>query len=369
MTPESPKPPVDFGELIARPSPWLSGEGPHSEMVLSTRMRLARNLQSVPFTHRARDEQLQGVLMNVSAAAQRADSFGEGLLLRMNELSSLERQILVERHLVSHELGDGARPRGIVVAAEERLSLMVNEEDHIRLQSMASGFQLAEAWSMADGADDELEQSLDYAFSEEIGYLTSCPTNAGTGLRASVLIHLPALVLLEEIQRVLKSVTQVGLNVRGLYGEHSEVMGNLFQISNQTTLGRSEHDSIEQLDRVTRQIIGWEEKARERMMRDARVQVEDKVWRAYGTLRYCRSIQTREVINLCSAVRFGVALGIPGLCPLRVVNELLVITQPAHLQRAHGGPLAAADRNVVRAEVVRERLSAAERDEGKRPGR
>ena len=368
MSEAIPVPPADFGDLLQRPTPWLAGDGPHAEMVLSTRMRLARNLSSVPFTHRARDEQLQGVLMSVAGCAQRSTLFSGGLLLRMNELSAIDRQILVERHLVSHELGDGARPRGILIGADTRLSLMINEEDHLRLQTMASGFQLADAWSLADHADDELESGLDYAFSEEIGYLTSCPTNAGTGLRASVLIHLPALVLLEEIQRVLKSVAQVGLNVRGLYGEHSEVMGNLFQISNQTTLGRSELDSIEQLDRVTRQIVGWEEKARERMMRDARVQVEDKVWRAFGTLRYCRSIQTREVINLCSAVRLGVALGVSGLCSLGTLNELLVLTQPAHLQRAHGGPLTPAERNVVRADVVRERLAASESHGRRRRG-
>ena len=356
--------PESFADLITRPSPWLSGEGPHAEMVLSTRIRLARNLRSVPFTHRARDEQLQGVLLSVSSAAQRSKSFERGLLLRMNEMTPVERQILVERHLVSHELGDGARPRGIMIAADERLSLMINEEDHLRLQSMTPGFQLADAWSLADVADDELDQALDFAFSDEIGYLTSCPTNAGTGLRASVLIHLPALVLLEEIQKVLKGITQVGLNVRGLYGEHSEVMGNLFQISNQTTLGRSERDSIESLERVTRQIIEHEEGARDRMMRDARVQIEDKVWRAYGTLRYCRSIQSREVINLCSAVRLGVALGLPGLCPLRVVNELLILTQPAHLQRFFGGELSPAERNVYRAQLVRERLAAAEHEPG-----
>jgi protein arginine kinase len=355
-----------FETLVERPSPWLSGDGPHADMVLSTRIRLARNLQSVPFTHRARDEQLQGVLMSVAGASQRSQAFAGGMLLRMNEMSSIERQILVERHLVSHELGDGSRPRGIVVAPEERLSLMINEEDHLRLQSIASGFQLAEAWTRADAADDELDQSLDFAFSEEIGYLTSCPTNAGTGLRASVLIHLPALVLLEEIQKVLKSIMQVGLNVRGLYGEHSEVMGNLFQISNQTTLGRSERDSIESLERVTRQIVETEERARERMMRDARVQIEDKVWRAYGTLRYCRSVHSREVINLCSAVRLGVALGLSGLCPLHVVNELLVLTQPAHLQRQFGAEMTPAERNVARAQLVRDRLAAAEREgEGK----
>ena len=359
--------PRDFGDLFATTSPWLQGEGPHAEMVLSTRIRLARNLRDVPFTHRAREEQLQGVVASVTSAAQVSPSLRDGLLLRMSECTAIERQVLVERHLVSHELGDGARPRGILVAPDQRLSLMINEEDHLRLQALTPGFQLSEAWSLADRCDDELDPALEFAFSEEIGYLTSCPTNAGTGLRASVLIHLPALVLLEEIQRVLKSVMQVGLNVRGLYGEHSEVMGNLFQISNQTTLGRSERDSIESLERVTRQIIETEERARERMLRDARVQIEDKVWRAYGTLRYCRSIHAREVINLCSAVRLGVAMGLPGLCALRTLNELLVLTQPAHLQRSHGGELTPAERNIVRAGLVRERLAAAERDAGASP--
>jgi len=363
----SPAAPRDFTELFESTSPWLMGEGPNAEMVLSTRIRLARNLRDVPFTHRAREEQLQGVMASVASAAQASQAFHDGLLLRMNECTAIERQVLVERHLVSHELGDGARPRGILIAPDARLSLMINEEDHLRLQSLTPGLQLAEAWSLADAADDELDASLEFAFSDEIGYLTSCPTNAGTGLRASVLIHLPALVLLEEIQRVLKSIMQVGLNVRGLYGEHSEVMGNLFQISNQTTLGRGERDSIESLERVTRQIIETEERARERMMRDARVQIEDKVWRAYGTLRYCRSIHAREVINLCSAVRLGVAMGLPGLCPLRTLNELLVLTQPAHLQRSQGGELSPADRNIVRAQLVRERLAAAELGSGANP--
>ena len=242
--------------------------------------------------------------------------------------------------------------------------MMINEEDHVRLQSMASGFQLAEAWAAADKVDDELADALDFAFSEEIGYLTSCPTNTGTGLRASVLIHLPALVLLQEIHKVLKSVMQVGLNVRGLYGEHSDVMGNLFQVSNQTTLGQSERDSIESLDRVARQVMETETRARERLVRDARVQTEDKVWRAYGLLRYCRAVSAQEVINLCSAVRLGVSLGLPGLCPLRVINELLVLTQPAHLQRYYGGELTPAERNVYRAQLVRERLAAAEGNSG-----
>ena len=354
--------PQSFDELFNTSAPWWKGEGPHADMVLSTRIRLARNLRDVPFTHRARDEQLHGVLASVTNAVGSSGTLKGGLFLKMQECSAIDRQVLVERHLVSHELGDGARPRGIYVAPDDRISIMVNEEDHLRLQSLTPGFQLAEAWALADATDDELDRTLEYAFSDEIGYLTACPTNAGTGLRASVLIHLPALVLLEEIQRVLKSIMQVGLNVRGLYGEHSEIMGNLFQISNQTTLGRGERDSIESLERVTKQIIETEERARERMLRDARTQLEDKVWRAYGTLRYCRSIQAKEVINLCSAVRLGVAMGLQGLCPLRVVNELLVLTQPAHLQRQAGVEMAPPERNIRRAQVVRERLAAAEHE-------
>jgi protein arginine kinase len=356
--------PQGFDDLVSRPSPWLNGEGPFSGIVLSTRIRLARNLSGVPFTHRARDEQLMGVLGNVERAVRSSAAFTQPITLHMSDMSTLERQVLVERHLVSHELGDGTRPRGIAIAADEKVSVMINEEDHLRLQVMAPGLQPAEAWTMADAADDDLGGSLDYAFSEEIGYLTSCPTNAGTGLRASVLIHLPALVLLKDIHQVLKSVMQVGLNVRGLYGEHSDVMGNLFQVSNQTTLGVSERDSIESLERVTRRIIDMEERARERMIRDARVQLEDKVWRGYGELRFCRSISSREVIELCSVVRMGAALGFPGLCPLRVLNELLILTQPAHLQRQFGGEMTPAERNVYRARLVRERLEAAERTAG-----
>ncbi|NOT33962.1 MAG: protein arginine kinase, partial [Candidatus Eisenbacteria bacterium] len=353
-----------FDHRAAGPSPWLDGSGPFGDRVVSTRVRLARNLANVPFTHRARDEQLQGVLGSVVRAAEQAGALAGGRLLRMDTLSEIERQVLVERHLVSHEMGRDARPRGLLIGREERLSIMINEEDHVRLQSLASGFQLHDAYAAVERADDDLDDSLEFAFSEEIGYLTACPTNTGTGMRASVLIHLPALVLLKEIQKVITGITQVGLNVRGLYGEHSAPMGNLFQISNQTTLGRTEQDSIESLERVSRQVLEAEERARERLVRDARVQIEDKVWRAYGLLRHCRSASSEEVINLCSAVRLGVSLGIEGLPPIAVLNEMLVHTQPAHLQQRAGGELGADERNVVRARYVRERLAASERATG-----
>jgi protein arginine kinase len=251
-----------------------------------------------------------------------------------------------------------------VLAAGERLSIMVNEEDHLRLQALCSGFQLAEAWALANKADDELEEALDYAFVDDLGYLTACPTNVGTGMRASVLIHLPALVLTKQIDKVLKSVMQVGLAVRGLYGEGSDVMGNLFQLSNQTTLGHSEQESVESLDRVTRQILDYEERARDVMLRDARTQIADKVWRAYGGLRYGRSMSSQEVINLCSALRLGVALGFTGLPALSAINQLLVLTQPAHLMRSAGRALEAPERNVLRADLVRAHLERSNLETG-----
>lgn len=357
-------PSADFAGLFATPAPWLRGTGPHADMVLSTRIRLARNLKDVPFTHRAKDEQLLEVIARVHGAVKAAPSLTGGLLLKMQECSPIERQVLLERHLVSNELCDGARPRGIYVAQDDRVSVMINEEDHIRLQSLTPGFQLAEAWGLADAADDGLDAALEYAFSEDIGYLTACPTNAGTGLRASVLIHLPALMMTGGIQPVLKSITQVGLSIRGMYGEHSDTIGAMFQISNQTTLGRSENDSIESLERVTRQVIETEERARERMLRDARVETEDHVWRAYGLLRYCRAIQSKEVINLLSKVRLGVVMGLEGLCSLRVLNELMVQSQPAHLQQMAGREMNPDERKLYRAQVVRERLAAAERETG-----
>jgi protein arginine kinase len=355
---------MNLDQLARDPSPWLDASGPHADMVLSTRVRLARNLVGVPFTHRARDEQLVSVLGAVERAAESSDTFKGGGLLKMHELTPVDRQFLVERHLVSHELSDGARPRGLYVTPGERLSIMVNEEDHLRLQALCSGFQLAEAWAVAEHADDEIDGALEYAFTDELGYLTACPTNVGTGMRASVLIHLPALVLTKQIDKVLKSIMQVGLAVRGLYGEGSEVMGNLFQISNQTTLGHSEKESVESLDRVSRQILDYEERARDVLVRDAKTQIEDKVWRAYGSLRYGRSMASEEVINLCSAIRLGVALGFAGLPPLKTLNELLVLTQPAHLTRRAGRDLGAPERNALRAELVRSHLERANFETG-----
>jgi protein arginine kinase len=337
---------------------WLDGSGPSSDVVLSTRVRLARNLKEVPFTHRAREEQLAMVYSSVVSAVRKTPALVSSSALQMRDLTPLDRQFLVERHLISHDLADNGRLRGLLLVPDESVSAMVNEEDHLRLQALASGFQLRSAWESVNSIDDELGQDLDYAFSEDLGYLTACPTNAGTGMRASVLIHLPSLVLTKQISRVLQGITQVGLAVRGFYGEGSQIMGNFFQISNQTTLGQSEKETIESLERVTRQIIEYEQRARDELLKDARVQIEDKIWRAYGALKHSRVISSSEVVNLSSAVRFGVALQIEGLASVRTLNELLIRTQPAHIQLAAGQEMEQRERNVIRANYVRSLLDS-----------
>ncbi len=293
------------------------------------------------------------VYSSVLSAVRKTPALAQSLALEMRELTPLDRQFLVERHLISNDLADNGKLRGLLVLPDESISAMVNEEDHLRLQALASGFQLRSAWESVNAIDDELAQDLDYAFSDELGYLTACPTNVGTGMRASVLIHLPSLVLTKQIGRVLQGITQVGLAVRGFYGEGSQIMGNFFQISNQTTLGQNERETIDSLERVTKQIIDSEQRARDELLKDARVQIEDKIWRAYGTLRHSRVISSQEVVNLSSAVRFGVALRIEGLASVQTLNELLVRSQPAHLQVKAGRELEQRERNILRAEYIR----------------
>lgn len=340
--------------MVGSAPSWLEGTGPRPEIVLSSRVRLARNLAAYPFTQRAKASQLQEVVAEVTRAAMANEVFKDALVVDIRELSDIDRRFLLERHLISHEMMVQRRDGALIVTEGETLSIMINEEDHLRLQSIGSGLQLMDAYRRVDAVDDTLEESLQYAFSDRWGYLTACPTNTGTGMRASVLIHLPALVHTKEIDKALRGASQVGLAVRGFYGEGTEVKGNLFQISNQTTLGRSEEDSIEALDRVTRQIIDYELRQREVLMESAPRQVEDKIWRAYGILTNARILNSDEVMSISSAVRLGIGLGLVDVLPLPVLNELVILTQPAHLQRFYRSEMEPAERDMKRAEFVRE---------------
>lgn len=342
---------------------WLEASGEHADIVLSTRVRVARNLQGHAFGSRARVNDREAVLGRLRSSLAGARSLGTPTVLTMAELGARSRRILLERRLVSRELlgdpdGGVASGAAVVLSDHDPLSVMVNEEDHLRLQGLMSGLRLQETWNAVDRLDEELGQELPYAYHSEFGFLTSCPTNVGTGLRASVLMHLPGLVLTKEIGKVLQGLGQVGLTFRGLYGEGSEVVGNFFQVSNQTTLGKTEEDLVDHLDRIVRQVIQYENQARHVLLRDARAVTEDKIWRAYGLLRYARSLSFEEMMNLLSGVRLGASLKLlPGL-RVYTLNKIMIFTQPAHLEQAAGRDLPPAESDAHRAAYVRRVLAA-----------
>ena len=341
---------------------WLEGSGPHAGIVLSTRVRLARNLQGHKFNTRTRDAEREQILERVRQAAEQTAVRG-GLHFDLHSLSPISRKVLLERHLVSRELaglgGDApARGAGLLVGPRDALSVMVNEEDHLRVQALMSGLCVRESYKRADQLDEELGALLPFAYHHEWGFLTSCPTNVGTGLRGSILIHLPALVLTKEIGRVLQGIGQVGLTFRGLFGEGSEVVGNFFQISNQTTLGKSEEDLIEHLEKIVLRVIEYELGARDVLMRDAPAVIEDKIWRAYGLLRYARALSFEEVMNLLSGVRLGVSMNLIKGLRVYTLNKLMIYAQDAHLEQAAERPLSTAESDLHRAEYVRRVLAS-----------
>jgi protein arginine kinase len=351
---------VTIKEMSKIPSPWLDAAGGHSESVVSSRVRLARNISGIPFAHRATPKDLEGSLAMARQAIEASATLVTGTFMVMSELDDLDRQFLVERHLVSQEHAEKSPTRAVAVGDNEIVSVMVNEEDHLRLQAIQSGFQVTDAWRLLERLDHELDEHLPYAFSCEWGYLSACPTNTGTGLRASMLVHLPALVLTGQINKVLHGISQMGLAVRGFYGEGSDVMGNLFQVSNRTALGISELDIIQSLEKVVRQVLDYEAQARQILLRDAHSQIEDKVWRAYGILKYCRKVTSQEVMSLSSAVRLGKSLGVIESISSAGLNNLLLMSQPAHLQKRFDKEMDPAERDIVRADMVRKILAEEE---------
>lgn len=346
---------MTFDSLAGKTAQWLDGTGERSDLVISSRVRLARNLSAFPFTSRLSETSRRRVMETVAASCQSLEAHAGAGFFDAAELSGLQRQFLVERHLISPALAAGRGPRGVWVEPDEVLSLMVNEEDHLRFQAIVSGFEPSAAWAGVRAVEQAL-QDLSYAYREPWGYLTACPTNTGTGLRASVLIHLPALVLTQEIDGVVRGIGQMGFTVRGLYGEGTDVAGNLFQVSNQVTLGRSPEDILEMLNQVVGRLAEFEERARQTLMRDARVQVEDKVYRALAILRNARLLTSNETLNLSSAVRLGVGLQLVDDVPAGLLNALMVLTKPSHLQHRAGRTLESQERDSMRADLVRSRL-------------
>jgi len=348
------------GVLGRAASGWNAGCGPEADLVISTRVRVARNLAGMPFPHLLTVDGLERVMSEVTRAAEAIN--GEAPTKRLASyplegMDELDRRVLVEKHLVSpNHIGD-PRGRAVILGDDERASVMVNEEDHLRVQYLLPGLQLEQAWMAVSQLDDSFEEHLSYAFSEVRGYLTCCPTNVGTGLRASVMLHLPALVMTEAAGRVLGAINKLGLVVRGMYGEGTQASGNLFQVSNQVTLGQSEEEVIRSLLSVTGQVIAQERHTRQTLVKDAVVQVSDRVGRAYGILTNAYVISSEEAIRLWSDVRLGVDLGfLPGVSGA-TLNEMIVATRASFLQRRAGTPLEPLQRDVVRAEIIREMLT------------
>lgn len=336
---------------------WMSGTGPDSDVVLSTRIRLARNLENVPFPTILSMEKAEEVVDQINKAASESLSLE---LLKMEDISQLQKRVLVEKHLISPYLAETSLYGAVLISEQEDVSIMVNEEDHLRIQCLASGLQLHETLEKANQIDDAIEGRVPYAFDEKMGYLTACPTNVGTGLRASVMIHLPGLVLTRQMSRIIPAISQLGLVVRGIYGEGSEALGNIFQISNQLTLGKSEEDIINDLDSVVHELMSREQSARDALMQTSPIQLEDRIFRSYGILSNSRVIETNEAFQCLSDVRLGIDLGYITHIPKSILNELMILTQPGFLQQYAGGPLRAEERDIRRAALIRERLELEE---------
>ena len=347
---------MQLDDFSTRAGEWLSGEGPHSDVVISSRIRLARNLADHLFLSRADDRQKRLIADEVSEALESLEGTLTLSQIDIEDLDGIDRLLLLERHLISREHAFAKGARAVAFDEGETTSVMINEEDHLRQQVMRSGFQLEEAWRAMDEIDRRLEEVLEFAFDDQYGYLTACPTNVGTGLRASVMLHLPALVMTRQIEKVFQAVTKINLAVRGLFGEGTQALGDFYQISNQRTLGLSEEEIIGNISSILPQIISFEHKIRKELLASKREVLEDKVWRAFGTLANARVISSKETMETLSLVRLGVTTDLIDHLEIHHVNELFLFTQPGHLQKVEGQELDSKERDVVRATQVREYL-------------
>ena len=348
---------VDLEELVRSTGEWLRGSGPESDVVMSSRIRLARNLADYPFISRASPADRTDIEKTLRDGIRKLGDEFHVSYLDVSKLEGLDRQFLVERQLISREHADSEGARGVAIDDNEQVSLMINEEDHLRIQVLKSGFDLAAAWEKINAIDDQIESFATYAFHERLGYLTACPTNVGTGMRVSVMLHLPALVITRQIDKLFRSLQKISLAVRGLYGEGSQAMGDFYQISNQITLGRSEEELVKQVSEVVPSIIDYERKAREYLVRESKQNLHDRVSRAYGILRTAQTISSEETMHLLSSVRMGVNLGLIPELQIPTLNQLFIHTQPAHLQKLSGSELDTADRNIERARYLRAHLN------------
>src|SRR5437667_1766177 len=352
---------MDIHAFLTPPAETARRKGPYDRIVMSSRVRLARNLREAAFPGWAKKPERVRVLELIRPAIEALPDMKDAFSEAMDSLSTLDKQILVERHLISREHAAKSAGSGLVLNREETLCVMINKEDHPRMQALRPGLQIRQVWEAIDQVDSALEKKLEYAFNTDLGYLTACPTNIGTGIRVSAMLHLPGLVLAEQINPIIQSVNKLGLAVRGLYGEGTEALGNVFQVSNQMTLGESESAIVERLEKVLGQIIEHEENARGTLLEKKPKMVYNHIGRAYGILANAHSISSKETMNLLSLMRLGVDVDLfPGV-DRSLADELFILTQPAHLQKQHAEKLAAEERDLLRADMVRERLKPVSR--------
>lgn len=336
---------------------WVFTDGEASDVAFSSRIRLARNLKGIPFPSFANETQLAAVTESVKQAINtNQQDFGALSYIKIEDLTPNERLILVEKHLCSPQFIEKTHLKTLIVNQEQSVSIMINEEDHLRIQTIMPGFSLENAFNLANKVDDFLEESLEYCFDECCGYLTACPTNVGTGIRASVMLHLPGLTLVDQVKRVLSALSHIGVNVRGMYGEGTESFGDLYQISNQVTMGRSESDLTNNLKSVCRQAIEQERTVREALLKDSKAQLEDKVCRSYGILTQARIMTSQEALKLLSDVKLGVELGIIPEISKVTLRKLIFLTKASILQKVIGKEVSPAERDFYRAKIIREIL-------------
>jgi len=348
--------PVD--KMLRQRVSWLADSGPEDDIAISSRIRLARNVSGFPFPINASRQKLASLFEKVKLAVECSNCIKNPLMIRIDEIPKIDSQILLERRLISREmLAEKACP-AVIFSEDESHSVMINEEDHLRIQAMRPGLQLSEVWAAADEMEKGLSQNLKFCFSPELGFLTSCPTNVGTGLRASVMLHLPALSMAGQMNAVLQAIGKLGLAARGIFGEGTENLGSLYQISNQSTLGEAESRIIERLESVVRQIISHEKNTRKILFEKKREFLLNNVGRAYGILRHSYIISSQEALNSLSSLRLGVDLGMFSSVDIHKVNELFLLVQPAHLQKYASKELDSAERDVFRAKIIREKLQS-----------
>jgi protein arginine kinase len=347
---------MEIKDLSDNTGEWLRGTGKESDIVISSRVRLARNIAGFPFLSRANLKQRREIESLLRKTIIERKIAQDVSYVNLNQATAIDKLFLVERHLISKEHAEGEGERGVAFGKSETVSLMINEEDHLRIQVIRSGFELKKTWDTIDEIDNILGESLNFAFSSRFGYLTACPTNVGTGMRVSVMLHLPALGMTKHIEKVFNAVGKLGLVVRGLYGEGTKVSGDLYQISNQFALGKSEKEILSIIESVIPRITSYERMARKALVMESKDQLEDRIWRSYGMLKAARMITSEEILQLLSQVRMGVNIGLIDDIEMQTLNELFVLTLPAHLQKLEGCELDSAQRNVIRASYVRKRL-------------